>query len=324
MLAAVVVSGLLVSGAGTAAAAGVSSLTSAGTVSPVRAHGLLKVYDDVACTDEAHRRVVDTFSVGGRRFQPDQPFTLTFRGERRGMPALTVTGTTSDEGTFCLGPQTLPAGRFLVTYVDESGKRRAFRQFVVLPTRAEPSTPPVKPEPTPAKPEPSTPPAKPEPSTPPAKPKPSTPPATPQPSTAPAKPKPSGSPAKPARSSSPTPVRTPRPQALSPSPAQTQDRSTAGLGTRTSKSPTKASTPTPTPRATDPSAGRGDDDVTSDKAGQRVASDAGDVEETLVAVPVGLSERTPGSGASAWVLALAALGVVCAMAWCVFAASREE
>jgi hypothetical protein len=355
MFAAALVGGFLIGGAGTAAAAGGALPTSAEAVDVLRSHGSLKVYDDAAC-DKGARRVSDAFSVGGRRFEPDQNFTLTFRSQPRGRSALTLTGTTSDEGWFCLGPQTLPEGRFLVTYVDDSGKRRDSRLFTVVPSKAEPSVPPVQPEPSvppvqpkpsvpPVQPKPSVPPVQPKPSvppvtrgpstpppsTPPATPEPSTPPATPEPSTPPARPQPPTPPARPKPFSPGTPVRTPQPQVPAPtSGEQSAARrpvafAASGLIPSGSSSfgPTGGLTPSPTQSATGTTPVLGDDDLTSDAARRGFASN-GEVAGTPVAVPVGLSERGLGGGASLWVLVPAVIGVLCAIAWCVAVARRED
>ena len=144
--------GVLVLGASGAAAAGVASAAAPGALGLLRAHGSTNIYDDAGCAGpgRGHPTVEDTFYVGGRRFEPSQDFSLAFEAQPGRSTSLTLTGTTTAKGRFCLGPQTLPPGEFKVTYFEPSGRKNDAKIFTVLPSGSEPSSPAPEPKPSPA------------------------------------------------------------------------------------------------------------------------------------------------------------------------------
>ena len=114
--------------------------------------GTIKVTQDSECGGPDNQPKVESpFYTGGFGFTGVEEFTLTFETQPGGSQALSVSGQTEEDGTFCEGPLTLAAGSYKVTYTDPTGnKSKVFSVSVGAtppPTTEPPTTEPPTTEP---------------------------------------------------------------------------------------------------------------------------------------------------------------------------------
>jgi hypothetical protein len=125
--------------------------------------GTIKVTQDSECGGPDNQPKVESpFYTGGFGFTGVEEFTLTFETQPGGSQALSVSGQTEEDGTFCEGPLTLPVGSYKVTYTDPTGnKSKVFSVGVgatTPPTTEPPTTEPPTTEPPTTEPPTTTPP----------------------------------------------------------------------------------------------------------------------------------------------------------------------